>query len=336
MTDLHPHWHSTADDETGKRVPNPPKTKNPVRVSVRSASRMPGATAGIVVFALIGFTVAGGWQALNVTDMTGMWHALTAQVGTPESSAPVQVAATDLPAVEIHITGTSGFQPEKVTVKPGQKITWINDQSIPHILTSQTLRNGSGVYLNTPAIFPGARESFTVGPNEPSREHSIGSTTDQTLHGTIVVSSSGDSAGSSSRKPAFGGTDGINLPSGQGMTLTPASSSSRSSSVRVTRSSSSAATVVVSPVEQIPGNGAAPVFPPETFSGVPPTLDAFGAGSPPVNPFDAQLHAAENNFPPAAPQPREQPHTGPGLWIVCAVTIAAMWWMTRKYFVRVV
>ena len=334
MTDLHPHWHSTPDNENVRRKPTDvPKTAgNPVRVSVRSASRMPGATAGIVVFALIGFTIAGGWQALSVTDMSGMWNALTAQIGTTGSSESSAVAVADLPAVEIHITGTSGFQPETVTVKPGQKITWINDQSIPHILTSQTLRNGSGAYLNTPAIFPGARESFTVGPNEPYRQHEIASTTDQTLHGTVAVSNSGESASASSKKAAFGGTDGLDLPSGEG-TMKPFSSSSRSSSVRAVQPTP----VVVAPPpgtqppQEIPGSGAAPVFPPETFPGAPPTLDVFGGG----NPLDAQLHGAENNFPPVTPEPLEQPHTGPGLWVVGAVSVAALWWMTRKYFVRV-
>lgn len=318
MTDLHPHWHATGDEEAPAPVPvKTPVPSGGVRVAVTPATRLPAALTGVVLCTLVGFTLAGGWDTLR------------AQVGNSSSSvAAPSAASAPLPAIVIRIIGTGGFDPATATVRPGQTITWINDQGIPHILTSQTLRDGSGAFLNTPAIFPGGQQSFTVGHSEPDRPHTVTSTTEQTLVGTIVVSGAlPASASTSSRKAPLGTTNGVNLPSG-------VAASSRSSSKRSSASSrkSSSSRAAAAPAGSIRD---AQVQPTSTYSGPPPTIDTFGDASftPPSVPAPAGTAVAQNAYPPVTPAPPGQPDTGPGIWIVSLMSIAVLWGMTRKYFV---
>lgn len=321
MTDLHPHWHATGDEEAPTPVPvKTPASSGGVRVAVTPATRLPAALTGVVLCTLVGFTLAGGWDTLR------------AQVGNSSSSvAAPSAASTPLPALVIRITGTGGFDPATATVRPGQTITWINDQGIPHILTSQTLRDGSGAFLHTPAIFPGGQQSFTVGLREPDRPHTVTSTTEQTLVGTIVVSGTTQaSASTSSRKSPLGTTNGVNLPSG-------VAASSRSSAKR---SSSSSRTSSSSRANAAPAAGSirdAQVQPTPTYSGPPPTIDTFGDASftPPSVPAPAGAAIAQNSYPPVSPTPPGQPDTGPGMWIVSLMSVAVLWGITRKHFVQV-
>ena len=336
MTDLHPHWHSTGDDSPSPRPSSSPVVKGGVHVSVKPAARLPGAVVGIVTFALIGFTLAGGWETI------------TAQVGgsassTASTSSAAAAPKVELPPIEIHITGTTGFQPATVTAKPGQKITWVNDQSIPHILTSQTLRDGSGVFLNTPAIFPGSKESFTIGEKETDREHIVTSTTDQTLRGTVIVSSKEQASSAVSSKKILGGTDGIDLPSGQGnrSSATGPVKKSKNASSRTSRPASSAkaltggaagAGTTTTPPAGSGNDGTTQVFPPSQ-TGTPTTLDTFAPPSAIPN-INVPLSEPDSSYPPPNPHPNEQPHTGPGLWVVCIMSIAILWGAMRKYLVR--
>ncbi len=326
MTDLHPHWHSTSDDDASgaSAAAQSRSSTGPVRVSITPASRLPAAVVGIFAFAVIGFSVAGGWESLS------SFGAFTAQVGGSSSTAPAASAA--LPVVEIRITPTGGFQPQAPIVRPGQTVAWINEQSIPHILTSQTLRNASGNYLNTPAIFPGTGVSFTVGPQEPDREHFVMSTTDQALVGSVIVSSSGQavSTSSASGNAPFGGTAGVNLPSGQGTT------SSKSSTTKVSKfrqsSSPSVAPVIINPppVESPPVTPTPVPVDSNPFSGPPQTFDMYGL---PQNQYQEPL-PSQDSYAPLSPEPLEQPHTGPGLWAVCLMSMGVLWGMTRKYFMK--
>lgn len=273
---------------------------------------MPAAIVGIVLFAVVGFTVAGGWDAIN------------AQVGgggqSSSSLAGSTASAGVSTAVEIHITMT-GFEPASVSVRPGQKITWFNEQDIPHILTSQTLRDGSGSFLNTSAIFPNGKISFTVGAQEQPKQHVITSTTDGTLKGTVIVSLTAAAPGSSSssKKAPLGSLDGVNLPTGQGGAQTGATASSRSSS--------NAASVAVTGTVPPP---VAPIPTQNPLSGG--TVQTFDTFAPPSTIIPSQT---PQNFAPVTPAPAEQPHTGPGLWVVALMSVTILWRVTRKYFVRI-
>lgn len=48
------------------------------------------------------------------------------------------------------------FNPLTLTVKAGTKVTWVNNDSAPHTITSD-----SGALLNSPALSPGQSFSFT-------------------------------------------------------------------------------------------------------------------------------------------------------------------------------
>lgn len=296
MTDLHPHWQSTGDDEV-RPLPRPtPTPRRSSHIALKPAARMPGALMGIALFTVAGFTLMGGWQSVHVEDLFSTWTLLTAQVSETEMSSPQDEPRQ---ALEIHIEEDGGFVPESLTVKPGETITWVNDQTIPHILTSQTLRNDGGNYLNTPAIFPGRSESFTVGESEPDKMHIIASTTDQTVRGTIIVSANAQGTTTSQTATGFGGgLEDVNLPLGQG---TSGQSSSRSSVA-----SSRAPTAVV-PAQDLQ-----------------PSIESYGS----------PVYAA-NDYPPLTPAPPMQPHTGPGLWLVAAMSTAVLWKGTRKYFRRI-
>lgn len=324
MTDMHPHWQSISDDDQSPQFASggpiktgtsqPSMERRGSRISVKPASRLPAAIVGISIFAVVSITVAGGWQAL--TAQIGGGHG----GGASASSESVQ----NIPPVEIHI-GSTGFQPATVTVRPGQLIIWINDQFIPHIITSQTLRDGSGAYLNTPAVFPGDTATFTVGPREPDRQHDIASTTDQTLIGAVIIKNSGavNSSSSRSRRAPFGNTDGVNLPSGDGRAGKKTSSTSKAS--RPSKIASSATRSAISQEH--------PVAPMDADSdkndGSPATLDVFA-------PHDAPYPdtVPQDVIAPETPAAMEQPNTGPGLWAVCFMSIAVMWGSTRKYFRR--
>ncbi|NOS68228.1 MAG: hypothetical protein HOO67_07800 [Candidatus Peribacteraceae bacterium] len=343
--DLHPHWHSTPDDD-GAVHPSDgacpaelaESERSGVHISVQPASRLPAAIAGIAIFTLVGVTLAGGWQAVSQA-------LLSAQVGGPGSSASPAVAPELLAPVLIHIGAGGGFEPASVTVKPGQEIIWINDQSIPHILTSQTLRDGSGAYLNTPAIFPSSQISFIVGPKEIDRTHAVTSTTDQTLAGTVIVSTGGPAkASSSSRKAPLGNTDGVNLPSGQGSvnggggakSSASAKKSSSSKQASVSGGNTSGGNVTGGNLSD-PAQPAPPLIDPfqdpyaNSQSGGSSTIDVFTPQD--ITPVNSAPN--ENVIAPDTPAAREQPNTGPGLWAVVLMTLAVLWGVTRKYFVRI-
>lgn len=333
MNDLHPHWQSTGDeDPLAKFLPREADTRSTgssepepagVHIAVKSASRLPAAILGVAIFTIAGVTVSGGWQDVMQALRSGTWHVLTAQIGSfPSKRSSLSSVSNTLSPVEIRISAHDGFQPEIVMVRPGQQIIWVNDQSIPHIITSQTLRDGSGAYLNTPAIFPGATATFTVGPREPDRRHSIASTTDQTLIGTIDVNSRAEKASSSSPKAPLGRLDDVELPSVQRNTDRKTSSSSLSKETSATTSSAmqQAPTSPVSPME-IEAN---------PYANMPATIDMFA-------PQDTTYQAtalSQNVIAPETPQVKKQPDTGPGLWTVCLISIAILLGVTRKYFVR--
>jgi plastocyanin len=333
MSSLHPHWQSTNDDDASASSSPPPIQKSaPTRVDIVPASRLPAALVGIVVVTVVGITLAGAWKPL-LAQVTGSEQTPAAPVSATTTSSKPAAAL----AVEIHIT-KDGFSPASVVVQPGQKITWINDQTIPHILTSATLRNQSGSYLNTPAIFPKGKGSFTVGLREPDREHTYGSTTDKKLIGTIIVSKTGQAPAATDPCTAnggtglFGGLDDINLPTGRGTTgdCLPSSSSSSSSAPAVVVPVSSSSVSSASSVSSL--NPAAPAIPDGTPITNLPEQPTFPAA--PVGDVTGTV-VAENNYAPATPEPQGQPETGPALWIVSIVSIGALAFFTRKHFKKI-
>ncbi len=206
MSDLHPHWHSTGDDRApAANVPAAAKIAvtagDGETRAFASASRMPAAIVGIAVVLGLGLFFTQGW-----TSLLG------------QASNQQQTGAV-LNGIVIRIT-SGGVLPARVIARPGDTITIINNQTIPHIFESKTLHDGSGNLLYTPAVFPGTSFTFKVLKTELEQEHQFTSITSQNVTGTVAVSlnpcvNTVESTPGEGSK-LFGGTDGIPLPSGQG------------------------------------------------------------------------------------------------------------------------
>ncbi|MBI1812629.1 hypothetical protein HY285_05520 [Candidatus Peregrinibacteria bacterium] len=184
---MHPHWRSTEDAAPVRvgRIDPAQGTGIPVAVSAAGVSRRPAAITGIVLTLTMGFLAYEGLGPFR------------GQVG-------------DLPTIEVHITST-GVVPSTVSVAPGQKITWYNDQNIPHILQSDTIFDPAGKALYTPAIFPGMQQSFTVSPAQSPGANTYLSTTAKNVSGQIIVTASTGQTSSHTVLGGLGGLDDVHM-----------------------------------------------------------------------------------------------------------------------------
>ena len=74
----------------------------------------------------------------------------------PATQAPASAVQTVAPSeVSVNIKGFA-FSPANLTVKAGTKVTWTNNDSVPHTVTSDT-----GTILNSPTLSQGQSWSFT-------------------------------------------------------------------------------------------------------------------------------------------------------------------------------
>lgn len=169
MSTLHPHWHTTDEDERPVRITDAsvraPAPVHAARPAVPRAKRGPAAFVGIALFIGVGFAL---FQGVN---------GLLGQVGTGDE---VIVRMTD-----------AGVDPETVTVKPGETIRWENQGSIPHILESETLPTEDDKSFITTAIFPSGSFDYTVPAGAAAGEHDYASKTAVSVKGRIVIESAG-------------------------------------------------------------------------------------------------------------------------------------------------
>lgn len=84
------------------------------------------------------------------TDQAGFSPSLPAE-DTPSTPPPSPVAAQ----VSVNIKNFA-FNPSIITAAPGSKVTWTNNDSMPHTVTSD-----SGSLLNSGTIAPGQSFTFT-------------------------------------------------------------------------------------------------------------------------------------------------------------------------------
>jgi plastocyanin len=96
------------------------------------------------------------------------------------------VAEYDGDAIAVHITD-DGVIPDAIVVPQGQKITWINDQTTPHMLESEELTDAEGGLLSTPAFFPGESTSFTISAAIAPGTYKYASVTTPAMQGIIIV-----------------------------------------------------------------------------------------------------------------------------------------------------
>ena len=118
------------------------------------------------------------WAVVIVVLILGVWYwhsttqgpamnQMTPQVATPDTtstqpmpttSTPVTTPVSATPAtstVSVSIQGFA-FNPQTLTIKAGTKVTWTNNDTVSHTVTSD-----SGNLLNSPSIAPGQSFSFT-------------------------------------------------------------------------------------------------------------------------------------------------------------------------------
>ena len=160
---IHPSWHTTDDEDI---VPVREVKKNETSTTpseVTNVSRRPAAIVGILV-------VVG----LSTLFYQGLQN-LTGQL-------------TEF--VQIQITET-GFEPEDISVVPGEQISWINERSVPQYIISETLCDTSGECLNTATMFQDDTATYTVPEETADGTYTYFSPTDPTQIGTITVGNNG-------------------------------------------------------------------------------------------------------------------------------------------------
>jgi plastocyanin len=181
MESMHPHWETTDDseqevsihivDDTASQTPDIVETEH----NVPAAKRSPAALFGIAMILVTGFFSFGGMDLF-----------------------PAQVA---IPSAEVVIT-EAGVDPREVTIRAGQRITWINNSAIPHILSSTTLKNVQGASFETTVIFPGSEASFDVPVTTEAGIYSYESKTSPEVNGTIIVEAAVTTMAPTSSAPA--------------------------------------------------------------------------------------------------------------------------------------
>lgn len=152
-------WHITEDEaEVPVRIVSQTSEKN----TVRPVSRKPAAIVGIVLA-----TAIGALFTFDKSDFEFMGQV------TPEQT--------------IRITN-SGLEPQLVTVEPGETITWINEQQIPHYLVSDTLcSSGDTNCMSTETAFQGQEITYTIPTNIAAGAYTYFSPTDTNIIGTISI-----------------------------------------------------------------------------------------------------------------------------------------------------
>ncbi len=318
MTDLHPHWHATADDGEPVRVTQAPREQLPpahTHIPVARVSRMPAAAAGIAIVVVVGIVATRGWDMLGQLSGSG-------------SSSPRPQRML------VHITASGSVMPPNVTVKAGDEIDVENDETIPNILTSKTLHDGSGSLMNTQTIFPNSVVSFLVWKNEKNGIYSYSSSIDPRVQGTVTVASgSGTLPGSAG---GFGGTlNDVPLPgkSPGGSSSTAAANSAAAQNSQGTPSGQ--------PVSSSPAGGLTDLLATGQPAAAQDQTDtSSSAPAIPTNPYTVGSSSTVNPGTQAsdspllhsgAPRPLSEPKTGPELWIVVLGSIALFFWSIRRY-----
>lgn len=97
----------------------------------------------------------------------------------PTNTMPNTTTTTPAPSsVTVSISNFS-FSPSKLTVKTGTSVTWINNDNVPHTITSDT-----GNLLNSPTLSPGQSFSFTFVDSGSTKYHC---NIHPMMQGTVIV-----------------------------------------------------------------------------------------------------------------------------------------------------
>lgn len=175
MSTEHNSWHITEDEV---EVPVRAADHTPKDISnMKPVSRKPAAIVGILLA-----TAIGGVLTFDRNDVIGQ---VTGEQQT------------------VRITN-GGLEPQVITVSPGETISWVNEQDIPHYLVSEALcANGDQNCMSTQTAFQGQEISYTIPTTVPTGAYTYFSPTDTNIIGTISV------AGGSTTPPPPAQQDGV-------------------------------------------------------------------------------------------------------------------------------
>lgn len=295
---LHPQWHTT-DDES----PVPVRVAAPASTA-RSAtvSRRPAAYTGIGLMLLVGIGLAGGYSGL--LGQTGM--------------------------ADIHVEITSeGVVPEEITVSAGDVLTWVNSDTIPHIITSPDLQDELGMTYESSPLFPGDEIPFRIPANTPEGTYTYGSTTSPDVAGRIIVS------GATAMPQQSVGQQQPPAESQANMQAMPTTAMPTTYNPPDPQSY---------PVAMEPDIVPTPMLATQLLSGqsgISQTSGAATAQAIPVNPYagnpvEQTLHggAELGGYKPVVTghKPITQPQSGPSLWIALVLSGGMFAFITRKAF----
>jgi plastocyanin len=281
MNPLHQDWHDTGKDEQVVPVRSAKESSSNETCLAGGipVSRKPAAILGMLIVSSLAFTY---------------YHESSQVTG--------QVANTS----QTVLISEDGLDPLSVSVQQGQTITWINKQSIPHILQSEDLCNANGDCLYTPTVFPGEQINFEITNEIIPGTYTYVSVTSETVAGEIVVTK-GDSNQEPDDDPANA------LPPPPEATIPPEAN-------------------------EPPAKQEAPKAPPKVDTPKAPTPNNI-----PTNPnigknkkLNANLAGnTQTKTPPpinSVKKPIRQPETGASSWIVFVLSIAGLMWVTRRAF----
>lgn len=135
---------------------------------------------GIIILGLIIVGIGVYFVAFkNNSNVTPNVSAPTTQslttTPTPSSNTPTTPASS---SVTVSIKNFS-FSPSALTIKTGTKVTWVNNDSVPHTVTSD-----AGTLLNSVTLSPGQSFSFMFTNTGTANYHC---NIHPTMKGTVVV-----------------------------------------------------------------------------------------------------------------------------------------------------
>ncbi len=144
-------------------------------IGVRTARRLAGplvAVAAVAVAITAGSALAAGPTGASAKGMPGMEARMQAASRKAAASAPTRGST-----ITIH---NFAFSPGSLKVRPGQKVTVVNRDSVTHTVTSTTGK------FNTGDIGPGKTVTF-IAPRKAGK-YPYRCTIHQYMTGTLVVS----------------------------------------------------------------------------------------------------------------------------------------------------
>lgn len=278
MTPMHPHWQSTEEEQIV-----PVRDASAPQAPARNVSRAPAAIVGILLMLGVAAFSFGGLEAL------------IGQVTNPTPDVTIRILQ-------------SGPEPATVDIRPGQTIRWINEDQIPHVLTSETLPTQDGKPFSSTAIFTNSDYFYTVPLAAIDGTHEYISETSPELAGEIVITTAVAVASSSSAP--------VVVPA-------PIVSSSSSSIAPLPLPVSSAAPQPL-PIEQISSASVTPL--PANVIAVNPHV----VGTRPTGGSSASRKTVVTDH-----KPTKHTESGPEVWIVLGCSVIALAIATKGAFRKV-